>query len=296
MKIIGVGHYVPRKIITNSDLECKVRTSDEWIVSNTGIAERRVVEQERTSDLAAQAGLRAILDSGLEKKQIRLVIVATATPDKLAPSTACIVKDRLELKNAAAFDINAVCSGFIYGLRIAQGFDNVLLIGADVFSWITNWERRDCVFFGDGAGAVVLKRKRGGITAIEIASESEDGDAFLCDHGSTFIMDTKKVYQNAITLMPKIINRVLEKAKMSISDIDWMVPHQPSIRVLFEVADRIGIKRSKVLMNMNKYANTSAGTIPILLSELWSKFKPGEKILFAAIGSGWTYGAAIYEV
>ncbi len=296
MKIISVGHYVPQKKITNSDLECLVKTSDEWIVENTGIRERRIVEQERSSDLGVQAGLRAFISSGLEKEDIEAVICATATPDKLAPSTACLIKERIGLTEASAFDINAVCSGFIYGLRLAQGFKTVLLIGVDTFSLITDWSRRDCIFFGDGAGAVVLQKSKGGFKSILTGSDSKDNEGFYCDHKGKFQMNTKLVYENAVRLLPSVINKALQKAKVSIEEITWMVPHQPSVRLLYAVADKIGLKRDRVLMNMDKYANTSAGTIPILLSESWEKFNKGDKILFAAIGSGWTFGAAVYEV
>lgn len=296
MRIIGTGHYVPLKRVSNSDIECRVRTSDEWIVTNTGIRERRVVEREKSAELGVQAGLRALLSAGIDYDEVDLVICATATPSMVAPSTACLVKSMIKLKNAAAFDINAVCSGFLYGLRIAQGFGTVLLIGVDTFSMITDWSRRDCIFFGDGAGAVVLKKSKDGFKSVMIGSSSEDNEGFYCEHNKKFTMDTKLVLKSAVKLVPGIIDKAIKQAKVTIDDITWMVPHQPSVRLLYAVADEIGLPREKVLMNMDRYANTSAGTIPILLSEEWSRFNPGDKILFAAIGSGWTYGAAVYEI
>jgi 3-oxoacyl-[acyl-carrier-protein] synthase-3 len=227
-----------------------------------------------------------------------MIIVATATPDMVAPSTACIIKDYLELINAVAFDINAVCSGFIFALSIAEQYlsiySNILIVGVDTFSTITDYGDRNSVFFGDGAGAVMFTRGSN-IKAISIHSDSSK-QGFSCDMGGTYKMNGKLVYETALRLIPDVINEVLTKAGMKIDDIDYVVPHQPSKKVLIEIADKMGIPRERVLMNMDRYANTSAGTIPILLSESWSMFKKGDKLLFVAIGSGWTYGAAIYAV
>lgn len=302
-KITGVGHYVPKMVIANRVLEMCANTSDEWIVNNTGIRERHSVmtSGEKASDLGVAAAKQAIFMSGVTKSEIGMVICATATPDAKAPSTACIIKKALDLTNATAMDVSAVCSGFLYGLAIAQQFipvyENILIIGTDVFSTITDWVRRDCIFFGDGAGAVVLSRSpECGFKKIIIHSDSMDNEGFRCEHGKTFDMNTKLVYKSAMRLVPEVISEVLNTAGMKIEDIDYMVPHQPSKRLLLDIALTIGMPEEKVLMNMDKYANTSAGTIPILLSERWVKFRKGDKILFAAIGSGWTYGAAIYEV
>ena len=232
-----------------------------------------------------------------------MIIVATATPDKLSPSTACIIKDYLKLTNAVAFDISAVCSGFLFGMSVADQyissgmFNNVLVIGVDVFSTITDWTNRDCVFFGDGAGAVVMSRdENGGFLGFSLYSDSIDRTGFYCDHGKTFTMDTHAVYNTAIRVLPIAIKGVLAKCALSIDDVDYVIPHQPSSRILREVSRITGIPPYKIKMNMDRYGNTVAATIPILLCEEWSSFEKGDIILFAAIGSGWTYGAAIYEV
>lgn len=301
-KIIGVGHSVPQRVLKNKELE-HTGTTDEWIVKNTGIKQRRICKDENSSYLGGLAGYEALLSAGVKPHDIDMLIVATATPDKLSPSTACIIKDNLNLKNAVAFDISAVCSGFLFGMSVADryicsdAYKNVLVIGVDVFSTITDWGNRDCVFFGDGAGAVVMsKSKFEGFKGFSLYSDSQDRVGFYCDHGKKFTMNTKSVYNTAVRVLPIAINGVLEKCGMSIDDIDYLIPHQPSIRILRDVADIVNIPIEKVLMNMDKYGNTVAATIPILLSETWDKLKKDDIVLFAAIGSGWTYGASIYRV
>jgi 3-oxoacyl-[acyl-carrier-protein] synthase-3 len=176
-------------------------------------------------------------------------------------------------------------------------YKNILVIGVDIFSTITDWKRRDCVFFGDGGGAVVMSASEElGFAGFVLYSDSENRDGFYCNHGENFNMDTRRVYNSAIKLLPLAINGILERCDMTINDIDYIIPHQPSIRILMEVARRVKIPIERVLMNMDKYGNTVAATIPILLHESWNKFKEGDVILFAAIGSGWTYGASIYII
>lgn len=304
VKIIGTGMYVPPKILTNFEIEKFADTSNEWIVKNTGIKERRICElHENSSDLGGQAVLDAITSSGLNKEDIDLLIVATTTSDKLSPSTACIIKDKFELINAVAFDISAVCSGFLFGMSVGEQYissgmyKNVLVVGVDTFSKITDWTRRDCVFFGDGAGAVVMTQSdEMGFHGFTLYSDSIDRIGFNCENNENFVMNTRSVYDTAVRVLPIAINGVLDKVGMSINDIDYLIPHQPSVRILMEVAKRINLPIEKVMMNMDKYANTVAGTIPILLHETWNTYKKGDILLFAAIGSGWTYGASIYEV
>lgn len=285
-RITGTGFYVPANVVTND----QISDSNLWIVNNTGIKERRI--SSKTSSFLGTKAAEKLGDCDV-------LIVATATPDKKAPSTASIIKKELGL-TGAAFDINAVCAGFIYALAlgdslIERGADKVMIIGVDTFSFITDWKRRDCIFFGDGAGAVMLE-KGNGFKSFFIGSDSKDTEGFFCDHNRKFHMEGRKVYSTALRLIPAAVRDVLQRADMTINDIDYMVPHQPSKRILIDVAKEIGIPEERVLMNMDKYANTSAGTIPILLAENWNKFKEGDNLLFAAIGSGWTYGAAIYEV
>jgi len=321
VKIIGTGSYVPETIYTNEYLETILPTSSQWIYENLGIKERRIAgEQEATSDLAWKAGERAIENAGLTKDDIDLIIFATATPDRLAPSTACIVQDKLQAYNAVAFDIAAVCSGFLFGMSVASQYiassvyDNVLVIGADTFSRIIDWTRRDAVFFGDGAGAAVISHSNvtGGFLAYRLYSDGRGKNHFTIPAGGSefpashktvgdgmhfFRMNGKAVYDTGTVVLPKAINQVLADTGLSIDDIDLMIPHQPSIKILQRTAEVIGLPFEKVMTNMDKYANTSGGTLPILLDEVnrAGKIKDGNIILFAAVGSGWTYGAAIIK-
>lgn len=322
VRIIGTGSYLPETIYTNQYLETIVPTTNKWIRDNLGIEERRIAAPDQTtSDLAAQAALNAIQNAGLTPDDIDLIIVATATPDRKAPSTAAIVQDKIKAYNAPAFDVAAVCSGFLFGMSIASQFiasgvyNNVLVIGADTFSRITDWSRRDAVFFGDGAGAAVLstastdrgflafrlytdsKNNKFGFTIPAGGSETPITKETLDAKSNFFVMDGRAVYESAIKVLPKAIESVLEDTGLTVADIALMIPHQPSIKILQKTAEIIGLPFDKVMTNMNRYANTSGGTIPILLDEVHrsGKIKAGDHILFAAVGSGWTYGAAIIK-
>ena len=321
VKIIGTGSYVPEKIYSNKYIETLVDTNDEWIQKKLGIRERRIAaDNQATSDLAWRAGYNAILDAGLSKNDIDLIIVATSTPDRLAPSTAAIVQHKLEAYNSVAFDISAVCSGFLYGMSVASQFiasgvyDNVLVIGADTFSKITDWSRRDCVFFGDGAGASVLSSGNinEGFIAFRLFTDGRGYEKFTVPAGGSeipcskesidkklhyFQMDGKAVYETGTKVLPQAIFKVLSDTGLKIEDIDLMIPHQPSIGILKETARVINLPFEKVMTNMDKYANTSGATIPLILDEVnkAGKIKKGDNILFAAVGSGWTYGAAIIK-
>ena len=322
VKIIGTGSYVPDTVYTNEYLETIVPTNAKWIYENVGIKERRIaLPSQATSDLAQEAGRRAIENAGLLPEDIDLIIVATSTPDRKAPSTAAFVQHKLGANNAAAFDVTAVCSGFLFGMSvgsqyIASGvYNNVLVIGADTFSKITDWTRRDAIFFGDGAGAAVISSANvhEGFLAYRLYTDtSHDMLGFTIPGGGSeiplvednitkglqyFQMDGKAVFASATQALPKAINQVLEDTGLSIADIDIMIPHQPSIRILQKTAEIIGLPFEKVMHNMKKYANTSGGTIPILLDECHrsGKIKKGNIILFAAVGSGWTYGASIIK-
>lgn len=322
VKIIGTGSYAPKKVYTNKYLETIIPTNDEWIQSNLGIHERHIAaDNEFTSDLATQAGLRAVQDAGVDVADIDLIIVATATPDRKAPSTATIVQYKMQAINAAAFDIAAVCSGFLYAMSIgtqyiASGvYNHVLVIGADKFSSIIDWTRRDAVFFGDGAGAVVLTAadETEGFLAYRLYTDTRENHfGFTVPAGGSempitpnvieerlqyFQMDGKAVFKSATEALPKAINQVLQDTGLAIGDINLMIPHQPSIKILIKTAEIIGLPFEKVMHNMEHYANTSSGTIPILLDETnkAGKIKKGDNILFAAVGAGWTYGAAIIK-
>lgn len=322
VKILGTGSYLPDLVYTNEYIAEKVATNSNWIYQNVGIKERHIAaKNQTTSDLATIAALRAIEDSKLSPSDIDLIIIATATPDRKAPSTAAIVQHKIGAKNSAAFDINAVCSGFLFGMSVACQYvasgvyNNILIIGADTFSKITDWTKRDCVFFGDGAGAVVVtaSNETEGFLSYRIYTDtSHDMFGFTIPGGGAeiplnednikdgyqyFQMDGKAVYDTATVALPKAINQVLNDIGLTIKDIDLMIPHQPSIRILKKTAELIGLPFEKVMHNMEKYANTSAGTIPILLDEVYhsGKIKKGDIILFAAVGSGWTYGASIIK-
>jgi 3-oxoacyl-[acyl-carrier-protein] synthase III len=287
-KIINTGFSVPEIVLKNSDIS----DSPEWVSSVLGIEERRNIGKESIVDLCVQSV------DGFDLKKVDVLIVATATPEAVAPSTACLVAKELNLV-CPAFDINAVCSGFLYGLILADslinsGARNVLVIGADTFSKITDFTDRNCVFFGDGAGAVLLSK--GNNFKYSYWGTDHFPQGFECDKNGTFKMDGRIVYDIALKLIPEAVDEVLTNTGWDIEDIDYMVPHQPSIKILSAIAEEIGIAKDKVLMNMHRYGNTSAATIPILLAESWDKFKKGDKILFASIGSGWAYGAITYQV
>lgn len=319
VKIIGTGSYVPEKIYTNSYLETIIETNDRWIQENLGIKERRIAaDNQCTSDLAAHAAISAIINAGLKPNDIDLIIVATATPDRLSPSTACIVQEKIEAFNSVCFDLSAVCSGFLFSMSTAAQFiaagvyDNVLIIGADTFSRITDWTRRDAVFFGDGAGAAVLSSANvnEGFLAFRLYSDGRGKSNFTVPGGGSefpmnkenvnkglqfFQMNGRAVYEIGTKVLPLAINQVLKDTGLSIEDVDYLIPHQPSIRILQETAKSIGLPFEKVMTNMEKYANTSGGTIPILLDEVnrAGKLTKGKLILFAAVGSGWTWGASL---
>ena len=319
--IIGTGSYIPETVYTNEYLETIVPTSAKWIEENLGIKERRIaLPNQTTSDLAAEAGRKAIENAGLKSDDIDLIIVATATPDRLAPSTAAIVQDKLKAYNSVAFDLAAVCSGFLFSISTASQFiatgvyNNALVIGADTFSKIIDWSRRDCVFFGDGAGAAVLSNTEtdGGFLAFRLYTDGRGkwnftipggGSEFPLSHENVdagyryFQMIGRAVYETGVKVLPKAIFQVLKDTGLSIDDIDYMIPHQPSIKILKDTAEIIGLPFEKVMINMDKYANTSGGTIPILLDEVNEKglLQRGDKILLAGFGGGLTWSAAVLE-
>ena len=317
--IKGTGSYAPKNVVKNDFFE-SVGSSDKWIYENLGIKERRISTGETTSDLAYQAGLIAIQDAGLKAQDIDLIIIATATADRLAPSCACFVQEKLKATNAVAFDISAVCSGALFATATAVQYiksgmyKNVLVIGADTFSTITDWGRRDAVFFGDGAGALLLsdtKEDKGFVdfllhtdgtgkdhfTIPGGGSEKPSSEQTLKNNEHTFRMNGPQVYKTAIDVVPKCIDQLLEKNNCDIAQIKYLLPHQPSIKILQEVARRVGLPFEKVQTNMDKYANTSGGTIPIILDETLKNntFETGDLLLFAAVGAGWTWGTALYK-
>jgi 3-oxoacyl-[acyl-carrier-protein] synthase-3 len=317
--IKGTGSYAPENIVKNDFFE-SIGSSDEWIYKNLGIKERRISTGETTSDLAYKAGLRAVENANLTVADIDLIIVATTTPDRVAPSCACFVQEKMQAFNAVAFDVAAVCSGALFTTAVGVQFvktgmyKNVLVIGADTFSNIIDWERRDAVFFGDGAGAMVLSgtdEDKGFIDFIMHSdgtgkehfnvpaggSELPTSAQTVADKKHYFQMNGPEVFITATKVVPENINEILAKNNMHIDQIAFMLPHQPSIKILKEIARQVGLPFEKVKTNMDRYANTSGGTIPIVLDETHrnNEFKKGDILLFAAVGAGWTWGTALYK-
>lgn len=320
--ILGVGSYLPDKIVTNQQLEVMFDTSDKWIVERTGIHERRIAQQsEATSELATKAAARALLDAGVHAAEIDLIIVGTVTPDLLFPSVACLVQANLQAINAVAFDLTAVCSGFIYGLITGSTFikagtyKKVLVIGAETLSTITDWEDRNtAILFGDGAGAVVLGETKSGygILGMDLGADGGGGDLLLVPAGGTrqpasaetvanrlhFIhMDGNEVFKFAVKIMGETLNKALTNARLSPTDVTYLVPHQANLRIIQSAAKRLGLPMDKVIVNVDKYGNTSAASIPIALDEgvKDGRIQNGDIIALAGFGGGLTWGATIIK-
>jgi 3-oxoacyl-[acyl-carrier-protein] synthase III len=322
VSIIGTGSYVPKKVLTNADLSRMVDTSDEWITTRTGIKERRIAaKDEQTSDMAAKAALKAIEQAKISPTEIDLVLVATATPDMLFPATACFVQKKIGATKAACLDISAACAGFLFGLEIAQQFitshtyDTVLVIGAEKLTSITDWtDRNTCVLFGDGAGAAVLRHRGSahGVISTHIGSDAKYTDIlFLPGGGSrcpitrenvdlnlhTIHMIGKEVYKQAVTAMLKAAKKALDQAGLAIEDIACIIPHQANVRIIEAVADRLGVSREKMFVNLDRYGNTSAAAVAIALDEAnrSGRIKPGDYILMVVFGGGLTWASTVIE-
>lgn len=312
-KIIGTGSYLPAKVVTNYDLEKVVDTSHDWIFSRSGISERHVAaENEMSSDLALQACNRALAAAGISANDIDLIVVATTTPDFIFPSTACVLQDKLGIQTAIAFDIQAVCSGFIYALNTADLYirggqaRTALVVGTEVLSRILNWDdRTTCVLFGDGAGAVVLQRsEQPGILATRLHADGSQRCMLNAPgqisggkiQGEPFIkMDGKGVFKFAVKSLSEVAEEVLAESKMQGSDIDWMVPHQANIRIIEATAKKLGLSMDKVVQTVATHGNTSAASIPLALDTAVrdGRIKPGQHILMEAVGGGFTWGASL---
>ena len=301
--IIGIGSYVPEKVLTNEDIDSLCYgTNSDWTREKLGIEERRIVSDELPSDLAYHAAINAIKDAKIDKEDIDLIIVATSSPDRISPSTAIIMAKRLDIKRPA-FDVNAVCTGFVYGLQLASNlistkqYKNILLIGSDAYSKITDWKERDCVFFGDGAGAVILSEVENGWISTELFGDANGKEAFTCHHSGKFQMDGKSVYDFGTTVLPLTIKNSLDNLNISKEDVAWIVPHQPGHRVLLKTAEILDFPVEKIVFNMKKFANTAGASIPMALDSLYkkNKIKNGDIIVMPAIGSGWTYGVSVLK-
>lgn len=321
--IAGTGSYLPEKILTNEELSTFVETSDEWIVTRTGIKERRIAaEGEFTSHLASKAGLKALEQAGMAASEIELIIVATITPDTLTPATACYVQQHIGALKAVAFDLSAACAGFLYAMKLAKrliesgAFANALIIGAEKLSAFVDWkDRTTCVLFGDGAGAAVLRASREGegrILATDIGTDGSQthilnipGGGSACpttvenasDHLATFSMLGKEVFKHAVTRMKNSVNVVIERAGLTVDDISLIIPHQANLRIIDAISSRLNISSEKVFVNLHKYGNTSAAAIAIALDEAnrEGRIKRGDKIVMVAFGAGLTWAAAAIE-
>ena len=319
-KIIGTGSYAPSLVLTNKDLERKIDTTDKWIAERTGVRERRIAaKDEATSDLAVHAGQRALEAAGVSPSQVDLIIVATTTPDMFFPSTACLVLQRLKAANAAAFDLSAACSGFVYALSVGEQYilsgkyKKALVIGADVMSRIVNWtDRSTCVLFGDGAGAVLLAPALGkhGILSTHIHSDGSLSDLIavpgggsadppseqvLVEKRNTVKMKGSETFKAAVRTLEDVARETLSANGVSVSDVTYIVPHQANIRIIKAVAERLNIAMDKVVVNLSRYGNTSAASIPLALDEAVrdGRMKENDLILLLAFGSGLTWGSAL---
>ena len=322
IKITGTGFYVPDKVLTNFDLEKMVDTSDEWIVSRTGIRERRIGSADQmTSDLAVQAAHKALKNAGLKVKDIDLIVVATSTPDTIFPSTACWVQSKLGADHIPAFDISAGCTGFIYGLILSEGLilsrinKRILLIGSEFLTKVTNWkDRNTCVLFGDGAGAVILEESHddSGMLSTYWKADGKLGDLLSQPAGGTRIpataqsvaqdlhylqMKGNEVFKYAVKRMGEAAVAALKKAGLDKEDVDYLIPHQANIRIVEATGRRLKLPPEKVFINIHKYGNVSVATIPIALHELneSGKLKDGTIVVMDAFGAGFTWAAVAYR-
>ena len=315
-KIIGTGSYLPSRIVTNDELSQRIDTTDEWIKARTGIAQRHVVaDNESTTDLAENAARQALMRAGIAHSELDLIVIATTTPDKVFPSVASTLQHRLGANGCAAFDVQAVCCGFIYALSVADQFirtgevKNALVIGAEAFSRILDWnDRSTCVLFGDGSGAVVLQKNNvAGILATQLHADGKHEEllhvpgnrSIYPDQEPAFVhMKGKEVFREAVEKMSALLDTTLQKGNMDRSDIVWMVPHQANLRIIKALAKKLGISMDSVVVTVNKHANTSAASIPLALNEAVSdgRIKEGEVVLMEAFGGGFTWGSALVRM
>ena len=308
-RIAGTGSYLPPTILTNADLEKLVDTTDEWIFARTGIKQRHRVTDERTSDLATQAARNAIEAAGIQAQEIDLIIVATTTPDKLFPSVATMVQRKLGIAGCPAFDVQAVCSGFVYALTTANHFirsgqhKNVLVIGADTFTRITDYtDRSNCILWGDGAGAVILQSSdQPGILSTHIHADGNYENYLHVprnpDGPDTVVMEGNPVFTIAVNTFDQIVDDTLEANHMQKSDSDWLVPHQANIRILQATAKKLDMPMDKVVVTVDRHGNTSAASIPLALDVAVrdGRIQRGHTLLMEAFGGGFTWGSALVK-
>ncbi len=314
-RIIGTGGYLPAKVLFNRDLEQMVDTTDEWIYTRTGIRQRHIAaDDEKTSDLALAASRGALAAAGVAPADLDLIIVATTTPDMIFPSTACLLQAKLGTRNCPAFDVQAVCSGFIYGLATADQFmrsgqyRNALVVGAEIYSRILDWkDRGTCVLFGDGAGAVVLRRdSTPGILSSRLHADGSHANMLsvpgtICGgkvSGRPLLqMDGGGVFKFAVKVLDDVVEETLAANNLRKSDIDWLIPHQANIRIIQAMARKLGMSMEKVVVTVDRHANTSAASIPLALDEAVrdGRVRSGHHVLMEGVGGGFTWGAVLVK-
>ncbi|MDH5648969.1 MAG: ketoacyl-ACP synthase III [Gammaproteobacteria bacterium] len=315
-RIIGTGSYLPEKVLSNADLEKMVETSDDWIVSRTGIRERRIAaDNQTTCDLAENAARRAIEAAGIDIKSIDLIIVATTTADRIFPSTACLLQERLGIHGCAAFDVQAVCTGFVYALGIAEKFirtgsaTRALVVGAETLSRIIDWtDRGTCVLFGDGAGAVIVEEADGpGIISSHLHADGKykelltvpvgvsSGYDKLSNNEAHIQMQGNEVFKVAVNTLGRIVDETLHANNLKKSDITWLVPHQANIRIIKATAKKLGMSMDHVVVTVDRHGNTSAASIPLAFDEAVrdGRIKRGDTVLMEAFGGGFTWGSVL---
>ncbi|MCX7143961.1 MAG: ketoacyl-ACP synthase III [Proteobacteria bacterium] len=315
-RIVGTGSYLPHNAVTNADLERRMDTSDEWIRSRTGIRQRYLAQEgETSSSLALEASRAAIASAGIDAGEIDLIIVATSTPDYIFPSTACLLQAKLGIKGCPAFDVQAVCSGFVYALSTADMFIRsgqhrcALVVGAEVFSRILDWnDRGTCVLFGDGAGAVILKadQKPGIIASALHADGAHVGilsvPGSICNGrvtGDPFLrMDGPAVFKFAVRVLDEVARETLGKCGLQVGDVDWLIPHQANLRILESTAKRLGLPPEKLIVTVDMHGNTSAASVPLALDTAVrdGRIRSGHKVMLQAVGGGFTWGAALVQM
>ena len=318
-KIMGTGSYLPSKVLTNEDLKRYVDTSDDWIQSRTGIKERHIVTDEGTTDLAYEASLKAIEDAGVKAEDIDLVVVATVTPDNYFPGVSNLLQARLGLKEIMTFDINAACSGFLYALNIADkmiksgAYNTALVVGAETLTRLTDWrDRNTCVLFGDAAGAMVIGRsEENKIKDVICGSRGDVDDLLICKNVSIkdpevnevskqdhIHMKGAEVFKFATRILPKTVNDLLERNNMVLDDLDHMVAHQANERIILKAAKDLNFSMDKMFLNIHKYGNTSAASVPLAIDEAIKTkvLKKGDKFITVAFGGGLTWGGALIEL
>jgi 3-oxoacyl-[acyl-carrier-protein] synthase-3 len=320
--ITGVGSFLPRKVLTNDDLSKMLDTTDEWITKRTGIKERRIVEKGvAASDLAIEASLRALDDANILPSEVDLIVAATITPDCIVPSTACFIQEKIGAKNAGAFDVLAACAGFVYALSIAKGFiasgamKTVLVVGTECLSKITDYtDRTTCILFGDGAGAVVVQQGNGKreIVTTHLGSDGSQADLLTLPAGGSKLpasqatidsrshyiqLKGKELFKTAINNMVDMIAKAAAENNMQVEDFDMIIPHQSNIRIIDAAMERLKQPREKAYINIDRYGNTSAASIPIALDEIdkGDMLKPGDSVLLVAFGGGLTWGTAFIK-